>query len=174
MGEYHWDYLLGGSAMEAVGISLAVALGLCGFMGGTALLMWIDARNKRHERELKHAERLKALEMGQPLPDLENARVRTEQVRTILLGMVAFMVPPGLAGTAVGATALVLYQASPSIHLPLLCVIWGVIGVVSLVAISTTVPILGGVKRTHSAEDEKEVATADRMAERIKEPATRL
>src|SRR4051812_40306982 len=164
--------MLGERTMEAIGISLAASLGAFALFGGIALMMWIDARNKQHERELKHTERIKALEMGQPLPDLAVASARAAQIRTVLLGLVCFLVPVGLAGIAVGATALVLFCAAPGIHLPVLCVIWGVVGLVSLVTIPSALQALGGTKVDDSEEEEAEKRkdTADKLSERIKEP----
>lgn len=154
--------------MEAVGISIGAGLGTFAIFGGIALLMWIDSRNKRHERDLKHAERLKALELGQPLPDVEVARAHAEQTRWVFLGLICFLVPIGLAGIAVGATALVLKLASPNIHLPLLCVIWGVVGAVGVVAVTGGLQAMLGVK-PHAEEEAKDQAPPDKLAERIKE-----
>ena len=71
--------------MEILWGGIAGALGSLGFFGGIALLVWAgnkgEAEKKKlqHERELKqremeHTERLKALELGQTLPDAEVAQ----------------------------------------------------------------------------------------------------
>src|SRR5438105_3809452 len=115
---------------------LSGALGLLALFGGIALLMLIDARGKAKERELTHTERMRALELGQTLPDAEVARARAESSRAWAGGLAAVTVSLGMAGAAVGATAVVLERTELSSQLPLLCVIWGICGVVALVAVS--------------------------------------
>ena len=60
---------------------LSAAAILLALFGGIALLMLIDGRGKARDRELTHAERLRALELGQPLPDAEVARAHSEASR---------------------------------------------------------------------------------------------
>jgi len=128
--------------MDLIGGGLIGVAGLAVFLGGIALLVWIDGRNKAQERQLTHAERLKSLEMGQPLPDAEVARARAASQRAWAVGLTATLVPLGLAGTAVATTALVFHAAAPRVHVPLLCVIWGICGVVGLVAATTALGVL--------------------------------
>jgi hypothetical protein len=128
--------------MDLIGGGVFAVVGLAVFFGGIALLMLIDGRSKAHERQLAHAERLKALELGQPLPDAEVARARASAQRAWAAGLTALLVPLGLASTAVGATALVFSMASPQAHVTLLCVIWGVCGVVSLTAVTTALGVM--------------------------------
>jgi hypothetical protein len=116
------------------GVSAASAL--LALFGGIALLMLIDGRNKAKERELAHAERMRALELGQPLPDAEAARARSDASRAWARGLSAAAASLGMAGAAVGATALLVGPGEPRTLLPLLCVIWGVCGLVALVAVS--------------------------------------
>jgi hypothetical protein len=156
-----------------LGIGLLGALGTFAFFGGIALLMWIDSRNKRHERELRHAERIKALELGQSLPDGEVARAHADQARAWVLGLICFIVPPCLVGTAVGATALILDMAAPGIHLALLCVIWGIAGLVSLVTVTSSLHAISGA-RDDEEKKKDEVHAEVNVAHRIKEPSARL
>lgn len=86
---------------------------------------------RRWQEEMAHAERMKALELGRPVPEVEVARARAEEVRAraeagraIVTGIVAGIVTLGACGVGVGATAVVLQQAAPSLHLPLLALIW--------------------------------------------------
>src|SRR5262245_1662482 len=81
------------------------------FFGGIALLVWVGYTCEQKKQELHHAERLKALEMGHPLPDAEVARVGAESNRVITIGAVCATVPPLVMGTAVLGTMLVLYKA---------------------------------------------------------------
>jgi hypothetical protein len=105
------------------------------FFGGIALVMWIDSKGKAHERELAHAERLKALETGQTLPDAEVARARAESSRAWAAALTAILVALGMTGAAVGSTAMVFRHTDPAKHLPLVAVVWGVCGLVSLVTV---------------------------------------
>ena len=122
--------------MEMFWGGLAGAAGLLALFGGIAILMLIDGRNKAQERKLTHAERLKALEMGQPLPDAEVARARSDASRAWARGLSAAAASLGMAGAAVGATALLVGRDEPHTLLPLLSVIWGVCGLVALVAVA--------------------------------------
>ncbi len=131
---------------------LAAALGTLAFFGGIALLSWIDYLKKRKDRELSHQERLKALELGHPLPDIEIARSGTESTRAVMLGIIGLLVPISVIGMAVGATAIVFDQGEESIHLPLNATIWGVAGLVSLV---TAINCAAGLISLRKAEPEE-------------------
>src|SRR5262245_62669854 len=115
---------------------LSAAFALLALFGGIALLMLIGGRSKAKERELAHAERMQALELGQPLPDAEVARARSDASRAWARGLSAAAASLGMAGAAVGATALLVGRDEPRTLLPLLCVIWGVCGLVALIAVS--------------------------------------
>jgi len=123
---------------------LSAALALLALFGGIALLMLIDGRSKAKERELVHAERMRALELGQPLPDAEVARARSDASRAWARGLSAAAASLGMAGAAVGATALLVGRDEPRTLLPLLSVIWGVCGLVALIAVSVG---LGAARR---------------------------
>jgi hypothetical protein len=116
-------------AVTAIGCTVA-------FFGGLALIMWIDSKGKAREKELNHIERLKALETGQTLPDAEVARARSESSRAWAAALTAIFVSLGMVGVALGATALIFKHAAPAIHLPLVSVVWGICGLVALVAVS--------------------------------------
>jgi hypothetical protein len=151
--------------MDLVGGGILGVAAVLAFFGGLALLMWIDGRNKGRERQLAHAERVKSLEMGQTLPDAEVARASASAQRAWAVGLVALLVPLGLAGTAVGATALIFIYASAGVQLPLLCVIWGVCGVVSLVTVTTGLGVLAVGRRespTSAGENDESRQPAER------------
>src|SRR5262249_41703308 len=97
------------------------ALATFGFFGGLALLVWVSHKGKgekkrlKHERELQqrqmeHAERLKALELGLPLPDAEVARANADRSRYWAAGLVGVLVPLFMTGAAAGTTAIILEQ----------------------------------------------------------------
>src|SRR3954469_3075358 len=93
------------------GVSAASVL--LALFGGIALLMLIDGRYKAKERELAHAERIKASELGQLLPDADVAQAKSDASRTWARGLSAAVTSLGMAGAAVGATALVLQRGEP-------------------------------------------------------------
>jgi len=125
-----------------MGVSAAVTLLV--FFGGIALLVLISSRSEAKERELAHTERMRALELGQPLPDAEVARARSDASRAWARGLSAAAASLGMAGAAVGATALLVGRDEPRTLLPLLSVIWGVCGLVALIAVSVG---LGAARR---------------------------
>src|SRR3954451_14060256 len=92
---------------------LSAALALLVMFGGIALMMLIDSRGKAKERELAHTERMRALELGQPLPDADVARARSDASRAWARGLSAATASLGMAGAAVGATALLLGRDEP-------------------------------------------------------------
>lgn len=130
-----------------VGVAALVVL-----FGGIALLLWIDGRNKARERQTAQTERLKALELGQTLPDAEIARASAQAHRAWAAGLVALLVPFVLAGAAVGATALIFRNAPATAQLPLLCVVWGICGLVALVAVTTGLGVIATSRGESPAE----------------------
>jgi hypothetical protein len=136
----------------------AGALGLFGLFGGIALLVWVgnkgetEKRRLKHDeetqrRQMEHAERLKALERGFPLPDAELASALTERVRAGVAAGIGITVPAVAVGGAVAGTALVLSLARPDDQLPALCVIWACSGVASLVTTVVSLAVLLSRKR---------------------------
>src|SRR5215472_1523088 len=100
----------------------AGALGLFALFAGIALLVWVsnkgesEKRKLNHEaelqqRQLAHAERLKALEAGFPLPDADLALASTDRIRAGVAGAIGIVVPVVTVGGAVAGTALVLAMA---------------------------------------------------------------
>ena len=152
--------------MDFIWSGVFAVAGLAVFFGGIAVLMLIDSRTKAQERQLAHAERVKALELGQPLPDAEVARARAAAQRAWAVGLTALLVPLGLASTAVGATALVFSMSSPQVHVTLLCVIWGICGVVSLTTVTTALGVLAA-DRPKAAAREKPADEGERKKEAL-------
>src|SRR5437762_2680342 len=138
--------------ISGVVATVAAALGTLAFFGGIALMQWVDQRGKTTQRQLEHAERLRALELGQELPDAAVARAAATSSRARAAASVGVLVPAFVLGSGVGATALILVTASANIHLPLLCVIWGVCGLVSLVAVSSSLSALKHQRQNEPVE----------------------
>src|SRR5262249_37521263 len=104
---------------------------------GTLFLSWGSLLLYRHEsrkRQMKHVERLKAFELGQPVPDTEVARAN-------VAGWIGTVVPLVMAGAALVVSNQVLNQARESevalrhSQTEVLIPIWFFAGVVSLVAV---------------------------------------
>lgn len=146
--------------MDAAWGGMAAAVSVLALFGGIALLMWVDARGKGQERQLAHTERLKALEVGRALPDADVARAQAEASRAWAAATVGFLVPLGVMGAAIGATALVFNHAESRVHLPLLATIWGVCGVVSLTAVASALACVRRQSRPGPAERRPDPAGA--------------
>src|SRR5262245_60712233 len=79
---------------------MTVATGILALFGGIAVLMVIDSWCKGRDKARAHAERLKALEVGQPLPDAEVAQAHADATRAWAAGLTATFVSLGLGGIA--------------------------------------------------------------------------
>jgi hypothetical protein len=111
----------------------------------------------RHQ-ELLYAAQMKALETGQPTPEVqlahanatraraqarlvdarsESSWAEAEVARVRAAGRVGYLVPVVLALVAAGCTGLLVFQTDASLHLMLLCLVWGVCGLVSVAAVVT-------------------------------------
>jgi hypothetical protein len=167
--------------MEIFWSGLATALGSLGFFGGIALLIWAgnkgEAEKKRleHERELKqremvHAERLKALELGQTLPDAEVARAQAERARYRAAGAIAVLVPLFLGGAGVGTTPILLNHTWGEAHLNgVLYTVWGVCGLVSLVTVTNCIGVLNR-RDKRAAEADRVARSSDRFQDKPPSP----
>jgi hypothetical protein len=87
------DLMLAGIIMVGVVLGLLVAVGLPVVLG---------TRNTARQRELEHAERLKALELGRPWPGGDAANCDWYKHKGVLIGV---WVPLGALGIALAATA---------------------------------------------------------------------
>ncbi len=118
----------------------------------------------------QHLERMKLLDLGQPLPDAVLAKISGDNRRTAAAAVIGVLVPLVLVAGAVGVTALVLARpgvvpggppvlTSPAglsgAQLALLCTVWGVAGLVSLLAvILSLVAVRRGSRRTRPEKEE--------------------
>jgi hypothetical protein len=113
--------------------------------GGAAIiylpLMWLAYRDLARKREKSHAERMRSLELGIPLPDAQVARFGA--LRWIGIG-----VPLASLSAAVAATWFLVPLRESGLFLGVLGTVWVTCGVVCLVALSATLARL----RESSAE----------------------
>jgi hypothetical protein len=130
--------------MDALSAGFAAVGCAVAFFGGIALIQWVVSKGEGQKRQLEHDLRLKALELGQPLPDADIARANAERSRAAAAGAVGILVPLFMAGAAAGSTVLVFSYSTddPSLRIPLVAIIWGVCGLVSLVAVTLTLTAL--------------------------------
>jgi hypothetical protein len=120
---------------------------LASVVGGVLLFVfaitWMALRHDQTKKRMEHEERLKSLELGQPLPDAHIAQAKAASSRVQAVAAVGVLVPLLMAGTAFGSTWLVFQQETRGMQFPLLCIIWGICGLVSLVAAATSLGIIG-------------------------------
>src|SRR4051794_19068960 len=86
---------------------------------------------------LQSLQRMRALETGQVLLDPDAAQAQAEVLKGAAesAGWIGALVAPGLAGIAVGATALLLQDVPERYVIAALGIVWGVCGVIGLVAV---------------------------------------
>jgi hypothetical protein len=132
-------------------------------------------KNERRKGENQHVERMKVLELGLSLPDVELARCKAESGRTATAGAVGILVPFFMAGSAIGATALVLFHVHDwPLQVALLCTVWGVCGLVSLLAVVFSLVVLrcGHLSRMmKSSEGETSTSSMTAREPIIEEPS---
>jgi hypothetical protein len=100
-----------------------------------------------HARELEHQEVMRALELGHPLPDPNAVRWEAVVLRTTAgaVAALATLVTVGLAGCAVGATAILVHRIPEAAVLPL-CLLWVVFGVVGIVTVFGSLYVLNRLR----------------------------
>jgi hypothetical protein len=144
--------------METAFITLSSSVGVLALFGCIAFGCWLDYRKKRQERETAHQERMKALELGIPLPDGDLAWAAAERTRGLMAGLIGLFVPVLGALAAVIATAVLVgmgrHEDAQNIfpmgalgvpwYGKVLFVIWPVWGVVSVV---TSVLAIAALRR---------------------------
>jgi hypothetical protein len=166
--------------MDLTAPAFAGALGIFAFFGGIALLVWVsqkgEAEKKKleHERELQkrqleHAERLKALEVGQPLPDADVARAQADQSRFRAAGLVAVLVPLAMAGAAIGSTPIILNHSWEGSFQGVLYAVWGVCGLVSLVTVTNCISVLNR-RDKKPADVDRSARSSDRFQDKPPSP----
>jgi hypothetical protein len=123
------------------------------FLFGTlvaTLIVLVPQLLRAHLRkmEMQHAERMRAIEHGQPLPeDNESAR---------LAGRTAMLVPMVIVCAASTVTCfLVAYRSENVVAVAL--AVWCVSGIVSLAAITGGVALMGRLAQLQSGEPEEQM-----------------
>jgi hypothetical protein len=153
-----------------IGLVLAGGFALFLFCLGLALVGWVIGRvemDKRkadaQEQERRHQERLRALELGFPLPEADLARAKADEVRARSAGLVGLVVPLGVAGIAVAATAMILERGS-ELH-PILYAVWGISGVgvmtviMSMTAMQRSKPVMPATNGRLRMEREQPISS---------------
>jgi hypothetical protein len=112
------------------------------------ILRFRQEANNQEKTRLTHAERLRALELGQPLREHEVARAHAEASRARAAGLIGTLVPLAAIGAAAGISLAILREPFHGNWTGLhpttekLLVVWVVAGVVSLVAVVGTLIVL--------------------------------
>jgi hypothetical protein len=148
--------------MDMMVIGFAPAVGILALFGGIGFLVWLDHKGKLRQREMEQAERMKMLELGQELPDVTLAWHKTEVARTRAAAGIGILVPLVFIGAMVGLTILILDRATVGHQLPLLAILWGIGGGVSLV---TALVSLSALHRSEDSGSEGEAEESDEEGE---------
>src|SRR5713101_2127945 len=104
-------------------------------------------RSHQHTIELSHAEHMRALEQGLPVPRLDE--------RSLFAGRTALLVPMVSICTA-GTVTCFLVAYKSEILLSVTLGVWCVAGVVSLAAISGGVALMVRLAQLHTGAEEEE------------------
>lgn len=165
--------------MESISVAFAGTVGSIIFFGGIALLMWVDQRGKIRQRDLEHAERMKALEVGQPLPDSDIARAKADSTRAGVAGFIGVCVPLFMASAATITTCVTISHSNvpwERSSTALLIVVWIVSGLISLLTVVLSLVALR--RRGVGAEPDKKFREQPRPASDcladVKEPTTSI
>src|SRR5262249_12048448 len=140
--------------------------------GFLAFAVWVDYRKKRDERQTAHLERMKALELRQPLPDAEIARATAEITRARAAGLIGTLVPAVVAVAAGVSSGFILSQHDPAVwagmhpKAHLLLVVWLPSAVVILV---TGVVALAVLRRRSATPDVKPASRVEHRSEAFTE-----
>jgi hypothetical protein len=115
----------------------------------TTLIIIVPRLLQAHHRvvEMQHAERMRALEQGQPLPPLDE--------RSRVAGRTAMLVPMVVIIAAGTVTCFLVAYKSDNLFAVAMAV-WTVAGVVSLAAITGGVALIGRLAQLHSGTDDEE------------------
>jgi hypothetical protein len=130
------------------------------------VLIILAIGHERTKKRMEHEERMKALELGQQLPDVALARTGLAASQTRAAGAIGVLVPLVMAGAAVGGMFLIFEQGYVAFQFPLLCTIWGTSGVVSLVAVATSLGVIGSM-RAPAAEGKARTSPGQPQAEEL-------
>jgi hypothetical protein len=113
------------------------------------LIILVPRLLQAHHRvmEMQHAERMRALEKGHPLPPLDE--------RSRVAGRTAILVPMVVMIAAGTVTCFLVAYKSENLFAVVMAV-WTVAGVVSLAAITGGVALIGRLAQLHSGVEEEE------------------
>jgi hypothetical protein len=133
---------------SAFGAGLVGAIGTTAFFAFCAFAVWIDYRKKKEDREAAHLERMKALELGQTLPDGEIERAKAYASAAWAAGLVGLLVPLAVVGLTVAGTIVAVLNTGPSqnITIPLI-VAWSIAAVLVLVAVVRSLSVIRQLPR---------------------------
>lgn len=120
---------------------------ICLILGTLLIVVPQLLRANLHKNELLHAQRLKSLELGVPLPRDEDS------VR--LAGRTAMLVPMVVVISAATVTSFLVVYKSEHVF-PVALSIWVVAGVVSLAAVTGGVALMGKLAHLDDGDEDTE------------------
>jgi hypothetical protein len=144
-------------------IVLAGAAGILAFFGGIALIVWAAHRGKLEELKLRaekqrfeHEQQMRALELGQVLPQADLARAQTDAARAGAAAFVGVMVPVCAFVTATITTLVDVTPEGDTKKLSFLIVVWILAAAVSLVTVVLSTLAIRGRRPPHPPPPPKE------------------
>jgi hypothetical protein len=139
-------------------MTTAVVVGIVAFLGMICFIVYLALKHEANRRELRHAERMKAYDMGQSPPEAEVARAAA-------IGFIGTLVPLAAIGVGLGATAMLWREdaANLEFNYGLLKVIWLVCGGL---AAATAVGCLHALRRGGLLGDPGEPASISARSQR--------
>jgi hypothetical protein len=132
------------------------------FLVLTVMALWVE----RTKKQLAHTERMKALELGQPLPDAAIARAQALGSRAWAAGTIGILVPLAMIGGGAWGTVFILHQDYLYHQVALLCTLWGICGGVSLVVATVSLAIIGSLG-FHESETKPSLAPVQPRADKL-------
>jgi len=134
----------------------AIAIGLGSLVTIVIVVISLSLRHESKKRQLRHAERMKAFETGQPMPEGEVARATA-------LGFIGVLVPLAAIGIGIGATAMLWHEDASALeyNYGLLKIIWLVCGGL---AAATAVTCINALRRVGPFGEELDKVRSQRAA----------
>jgi hypothetical protein len=128
---------------STIALGLSGAISAVAFFAFLSIAVWFDYRKKKDEQNAAHLERMKALELGQPLLDAEIARAKAYASAAWAAGLIGLLIPIVVISlTVVGTIVAVMYHNPWQNIVPPLIVAWSIAGVVMLVAVLRSLGVI--------------------------------
>ena len=136
---------------------IAIALGAVGLLF-VVFILWLLLRFAAKGRELRHLERMKALELGHSIGPTEADKCRSKYLSNAF--WICFWIGAGVPISAVSAARTVMTQTS--LHFGILLSIWICVAVLSIVCVICATTLMIAARRWSTKEDDDSSEAAKR------------